>query len=94
MLFIVNSSNFYFSVDESVQLDLSLLNDFGLKAFDCNESMYSYVCEKLNLDMDEVHSTEPLITKKGNALIHVCDRGFPSEIDDPDIYNYLSNYIL
>lgn len=94
MHFIVNSSNYYFSVDKSVQLNLSLLNNFALKAFDCKESMYSYVCEKLNLEMDEVHSTEPLITKTGDTFIHVCDRGFSSEIDDKDIYNYLSNYIL
>lgn len=94
MHFIVNSSNYYFSVDQSVQLNLSLLNNFGLKAFDSKEAMYSYICEKLNLEMDEVHSTEPLITKNGNSFVYVCDRGFSSEIDDPDIYNYLSNYIM
>lgn len=82
-----------FSVDQSVEMDCTILSCFGLKDFISKEAMYEYVCENLHLDLDEVDGTEPLIIKQGNKFILVCDRGFPSDIEDPSIYNYLSNYI-
>lgn len=33
MRYIVNSSNYYFSVDQSVEMDCTILSCFGLKDF-------------------------------------------------------------
>ena len=60
MRYIVNSSNYYFSVDQSVDMDCTILSSFGLKDFVSKEAMYEYVCENLHLDLDEVDGTDVL----------------------------------
>ena len=38
-----------FSVDQSVEMDCTILSCFGLKDFISKEAMYEYVCENLHL---------------------------------------------
>jgi hypothetical protein len=59
--FLINKKNYFFQVDCDVDV-----SKFECEVFDTIDEMYSRVCEKLNLQRDEIEGNEIFIDELGH----------------------------
>lgn len=97
MLFVLNSDNYGLKINDGIELDVERLKENGVKFFDSENELNLALCEVQGLSLEEVEGCLPLIIRnicRHGSYFHVCDRGILSDIEEPDLSKYISEYIL
>ena len=94
MLYVLNPDNYGLKIDGSIVIDIAILKEKGIKIYNSEHELNLALCECLELSLEEVEGSLPLITYRDSSFFQVCDRGLISEIEEQDIYKYLAEYIL